>query len=110
MTSPAARTLLTFHPNPQAAKTETATVLAGTSVGFHIKVYQDPSYNNGVFHPGPAQAYMQKSDDLKTDEGDGEWFKIWYLGPDSETHWATDRATQFNFSIPETTPPGDCKS
>jgi hypothetical protein len=38
--------------------------------------------------------YMSKSDDLATDIGDGDWFKIYYLGPDSDTTWATDRATQ----------------
>ncbi|KAK3215672.1 hypothetical protein GRF29_8g703876 [Pseudopithomyces chartarum] len=89
-----------------AATTETAIVEAGSEVGFRIKEFNDPAFNNGIFHPGPAQVYMSKSEDLATDIGDGDWFKIYYLGPDSDTTWATDRATQINFTIPETTPPG----
>lgn len=43
---------------------------------------------------------MSKSEDLSTDAGDGDWFKIYYLGPDSDTTWATDRATQVRESCP----------
>jgi len=56
-------------------------------------------FNNGVFHPGPAQVYMSKSEDLSTDAGDGDWFKIYYLGPDSNTTWATDGATQVSYHL-----------
>ncbi|KAK7190675.1 hypothetical protein DPSP01_013395 [Paraphaeosphaeria sporulosa] len=117
-----------------AAKTDTATIVAGSAVGFHIKVrfhllhsrtpfriytpcgtfantsgtqeFVDPQYNNGIFHPGPAQVYMSASADPAKDDGSGDWFKIYYLGPSSNTTWATDRATQINFTIPLATPPG----
>ena len=111
-----------------ASTTETATIEAGSAVAFHVKTYNDPMFNNGIFHPGPAQVYMSKSENLETDVGDGDWFKIYYLGPDSDTTWATDRATQvcatlvfycleicvltnsqINFTIPESTPPGTCE-
>jgi hypothetical protein len=49
---------------------------------------------------------MSPSDSPTTDPGDGPWFKIYYLGPSSNTTWATNRATQINFTIPRTTPPG----
>ncbi|KAJ4299866.1 hypothetical protein N0V90_005112 [Kalmusia sp. IMI 367209] len=91
-----------------ASTTETADIEAGSDLAFHIKEFNDPQYNNGIFHPGPAQVYMSKSDDLSTDAGDGDWFKIYYLGPSSDTTWATDRQVQINFTIPETTPPGTC--
>jgi len=42
---------------------------------------------------------MSKSEDLKNDEGDGDWFKIYYLGPASDTAWATDRGTQVTFRL-----------
>lgn len=82
-----------------ASTTETATIEAGSAVAFHIKEYKDTSYNNGIFHPGPAQVYMSKSENLATDVGDGDWFKIYYLGPNSDTTWATDRATQVNMPL-----------
>lgn len=91
-----------------ASKTETATVSAGSEVGFAIKEFGDAKYNNGVFHPGPAQVYMSASADPAADPGDGEWFKIYYLGPESNTTWATDRATQvrvmFLFSLDNRSP------
>ncbi|KAF2683124.1 lytic polysaccharide monooxygenase [Lentithecium fluviatile CBS 122367] len=89
-----------------ANTTETASVVAGSEVGFHIKEFKDAEFNNGVFHSGPAQVYMSASEDLATDVGDGDWFKIYYLGPEDDTTWATAGATQINFSIPLTTPPG----
>lgn len=89
--------------------TETAQIKAGSDLAFHIKEFNDPQFNNGIFHPGPAQVFMSKSEDLDNDLGDGDWFKIYYLGPNSDTTWATDRATQINFTIPETTPPGKCE-
>jgi hypothetical protein len=63
-----------------------------------MQEFADPQFNNGIFHPGPAQVYMSKSEDLKNDEGDGDWFKIYYLGPSSDTTWATDRQTQVRSS------------
>ncbi|KAF1953988.1 hypothetical protein CC80DRAFT_568499 [Byssothecium circinans] len=53
----------------------------------------DPAYNNRVFHPRPTQVYMSKSDNLSADVGDCDWFKIYSLGPNSDTTWTTDRAT-----------------
>ncbi|CAI6303570.1 unnamed protein product [Periconia digitata] len=89
-----------------ASKTLTADILAGSEVGFAIKTYIDDSYNFGIFHPGPAQLWLSKSEDLSTDLGDGEWVKIGYQGPNSSTTWSTDRATELFFDMPESTPPG----
>jgi hypothetical protein len=49
---------------------------------------------------------MFPSSSPTTDSGAGLWFKIFYLGPSSNTTWATDCAAQINLTIPLTTPSG----
>lgn len=53
---------------------------------------------------------MSASADPSTDAGDGDWFKIYYLGPSSNTTWATDRATQVSTRLffPSPTHPIAC--
>ena len=71
-----------------AKTTSTATVLAGSLVGFRT----DPSYP--IFHPGPAQAFLAKVDGALEDTiGDHEnWYKIAYIGPVNESYWITYNA------------------
>jgi len=90
-----------------AAKTETATILAGSEVGFRIGLHISAAFRT-IGHPGPAQVYMHRTDDLVNDVGDGDWFKIAYEGPINDTFWGTWVApsTEVNFTIPATTPPG----
>lgn len=45
-------------------------------------------------------------DDLENYHGDGDWFKIAYWGPSSDTVWSSYDQKYLNFSIPKTTPPG----
>lgn len=41
------------------------------------------------YHPGPAQVWLSRApnDDLKAYHGDGDWFKVAYAGPLSNTEW-----------------------
>lgn len=110
-----------------AATTETADVLAGSEVGFRVS--WDGSGKYGTFwHPGPAQIYLSRApnDDVEHYEGDGDWFKIAYAGPINNARWQLQSEgdvgfwissllqlrrnvltiNQFNFTIPQTTPPG----
>ncbi|EAQ88640.1 hypothetical protein CHGG_05259 [Chaetomium globosum CBS 148.51] len=95
-----------------AATTETADILAGSEVGFRVSTDGNGKY--GYFwHPGPGMIYLSRApnDDLEHYRGDGDWFKIAYGGPviliahlkESEANQVN---RQFNFTIPETTPPG----
>lgn len=54
-------------------------------------------------------AYLSASPtrDLSLYQGDGDWFKIGYLGPKNDSYWLTRDQTGMNFTIPPTTPPGD---
>ncbi|GAB1316351.1 hypothetical protein MFIFM68171_06561 [Madurella fahalii] len=103
-----------------APRTEVADVLAGSEVGFRVST--DGNGNrDGVFsspggakypvfwHPGPGQIYLSKApnDDLQNYKGDGDWFKIAYAGPVDDSHWSLYyNVSDFNFTIPRTTPPG----
>jgi len=90
-----------------AANTETADVVAGSEIGFRVSWDGNGKY--GVFwHPGPAQVYLSRApnDELETYKGDGDWFKIAYGGPVGNNEWMVWGAHDFNFTIPETTPPG----
>lgn len=71
-------------------KTEIADINAGEEVGF--KTSDSPGYNGGsmlYFHEGPGSAWLSRApkDDLKSYQGDGDWFKIAYAGPKSNTEW-----------------------
>ncbi|KAH6649468.1 glycoside hydrolase [Chaetomium tenue] len=90
-----------------AAQTETADVVAGSEIGFRVSWDGNGKY--GVFwHPGPAQVYLSQAlnDELETYKGDGDWFKIAYGGPVGNNEWMVWGAHDFNFTVPETTPPG----
>ncbi|KAF2204462.1 hypothetical protein GQ43DRAFT_469035 [Delitschia confertaspora ATCC 74209] len=85
-------------------ETQTADVVAGSEVGF--AVYQGPLFNPVINHHGPAMAYLSQAfRDLETYAGDGEWFKIGYLGAADSTTWIASDAHQLNFTIPASTPP-----
>jgi hypothetical protein len=86
-----------------AKKTKTATYIAGEPISFRV----GETYGS-IFHQGPATAYLSKApnDDLENYHGDGDWFKIAYWGPSSDTMWSSYNAVQLNFTIPKTTPPG----
>jgi hypothetical protein len=86
-----------------AKKTKTADVVAGEPIAIGVGEY----YGN-IFHQGPAQAYMSRApnDDIENYHGDGDWFKIAYWGPLSDTKWSSDLQVYLNFTIPKTTPPG----
>ncbi|KAK3293882.1 glycosyl hydrolase family 61-domain-containing protein [Chaetomium fimeti] len=98
-----------------ASKTETADIIAGSEVGFRVSTDGRGTRNpeKGVYpnfwHPGPGQIYLSRApnDDLQSYKGDGDWFKIAYAGPTDDQHWSIwPKVTDFNFTIPETTPPG----
>lgn len=78
-----------FNSAPQ---TETADVLAGSEIGFRVS--WDGHGKGGVFwHPGPGQVYLSQVPEgieggLEVYHGqEGEWFKIAYGGPVSNTEW-----------------------
>lgn len=64
---------------------------------------------------GPAQVYMSLSDDVKSDDGSGEWFKIqdtlFCSDPGNEgaltDAWCTWGEPGISFTIPETIPDGE---
>jgi len=103
-----------------ASRTQTADVLAGSEVGFRVScdgygVRDGAFYPAGdnkypvFWHPGPAQVYLSRApnDDLQSYKGDGDWFKIAYAGPLDNSHWSIyPSVSEFNFTIPPTTPPG----
>lgn len=71
-----------------AGKTETADVLAGSEVGFRVSWDGNGKY--GVFwHQGPGQIYLSRApnDNLASYKGDGDWFKIAYSTPISNSEW-----------------------
>ena len=75
-----------YNPSP---KTSTADVIAGATIGFHIG--SNLPWSPRIQHPGPAQVYLAKVPNAVSVgdwNGDGEWFKIAYLGPTSDTTWA----------------------
>ncbi|KAF2020040.1 lytic polysaccharide monooxygenase [Aaosphaeria arxii CBS 175.79] len=89
--------------------TQTATVVAGSEVGFVIgRSADEPLEPYIIYHNGPGMAYMSKStvDNLDDYEGDGDWFKIAEFGPKDDTTWITRDQTGMNFTIPRRTPPG----
>ncbi|KAH7087275.1 glycoside hydrolase [Auriculariales sp. MPI-PUGE-AT-0066] len=82
----------------------TATVTAGSTVGFRI----DP----GVQHPGPFMVYMAKAPSTAASfDGSGTvWFKIYQIAPTFNSGaiaWPTDGLTQITFPIPKSLPSGD---
>lgn len=80
-------------------RTEIADVVAGEEIGFRTMSNAEVNYSGSYgffYHPGPGQVWLSRApnDDLKAYRGDGDWFKIAYAGPKSNTqwklHWETD--------------------
>ncbi|KAF2877693.1 glycosyl hydrolase family 61-domain-containing protein [Massariosphaeria phaeospora] len=87
-----------------------ADVIAGESVGFQVESYVAlmQQYDN-ITHIGPGLAYLAKKPDgidLAQWDGDGDWMKIDYKGPDTDDTWSLFGQKQYNFTIPRSTPPG----
>jgi len=93
-----------------AGKARTADVVAGQQIGFKVSEdYDNGLFSKRIFRTGPVQIYMSRppNDDLTTYSGvDGEWFKVYYLGPTDNRTWGAYMASTVNFTIPATTPPG----
>ncbi|KAF2245766.1 lytic polysaccharide monooxygenase [Trematosphaeria pertusa] len=89
---------------------ETATVLAGDDVGFHLSgPYSEGDIQPEIFHEGPGQVFLSKLPvgmDIMDYDGSGDFFKIAYAGPANSTTWSLYGQTSMNFTIPATTPPG----
>ena len=71
--------------------TETATILAGSKLGFRTWWTPQSTYN--IIHPGPAQVYLTrvpKEQNIEEIVGDElEWFKIASLAQSNDTAWIT---------------------
>ncbi|KAK3357257.1 glycoside hydrolase [Lasiosphaeria hispida] len=91
---------------------KTAEVFAGDEVGFVVGRSAmetcQPLEPHVIYHNGPGQAYLSRSTTVhvRDYEGEGDWFKISYLGATNDTWWLTRGQTGMNFTIPATTPPG----
>ena len=93
---------------------QTATIIAGDDVSFHLPgrysdSEEDRAYPPSIFHIGPGQVFLSKlpdgMNDLKDYDGKGDFFKIAYAGvKDNKFILLDDNA--MNFTIPATTPPG----
>ncbi|KAI0792333.1 glycoside hydrolase family 61 protein D [Abortiporus biennis] len=89
-----------------AGQTQTATVTAGSTVGFQA--------NGPIYHPGYLDVYMSKADPAANspEAGTGQtWFKVWEDAPtfSSSTRQLTfpsTTMTQFTFTIPSSLPSG----
>lgn len=82
-----------------AGTTKTATVAAGSELGFEIHIEGSAHYLPIPYiqHRGPAFIWLARApdDDLENFSGvDGDWFKIDYLGPVNDSTWETHRQTQ----------------
>lgn len=122
-----------YHAFESLGKTEITDVVAGEEVGFKtISSREVLGEGYSADHqeyrlPGPGSAWLSRApnDDLKSYHGDGDWFKIAYAGPKSNTEWKLYMKSsvcfircylfaliqhadslQYNFTIPKTTPPG----
>ena len=96
--------------NPQI---QTATVLAGDDIGFHLSGVFDPEDSEEymtIYHRGPAYIFLSKLPDGKSElseyDGSADWFKIGYTGAANSTNWAVEGHKSVNVTIPATTPPG----
>jgi len=89
-----------------AGETQTATVSAGSTVGFQA--------NGAIYHPGYLSVYMTPASPAANspEAGTGQtWFKVWQDAPtfDASTRQLTfpsTSMTQFTFTIPPSLPSG----
>ncbi|KAG9098425.1 hypothetical protein FRC06_006402, partial [Ceratobasidium sp. 370] len=86
--------------------TSTATVAAGSTVGFQADI--------PLSHPGPTQVYLGKVPSGQTaatwDGSGANWFKIYALGADFSTGalaWPSSNKQTFTFKIPSGVPAGN---
>jgi hypothetical protein len=92
--------------------TSTATVVAGSEVGF--KAWSGPEDNpytgyDKIIHPGPGQVYLSKVPEgvsVGDYDGSGDWFKVAYAGPKDDKEWSLYGTPEMRFNLPEKTPPG----
>ncbi|PGH04520.1 hypothetical protein AJ79_07046 [Helicocarpus griseus UAMH5409] len=93
------------YERPGRAQAQTATVAAGSKVGFVAK--------GSIYHPGPLQFYMAKvpaGQSAATWDGSGQvWFKILGQGPNfgGSLTWPSDGATRVEATIPASLPSGE---
>ncbi|KAG9048614.1 hypothetical protein FS837_012389 [Tulasnella sp. UAMH 9824] len=97
--------LMKCYETTTAAQTSTATVVAGSTVGFKA--------SNTMGHPGYFDVYMSAASPSANTESAGSgktWFKIWEWAPkwSKTTGLVFDSANivQFTFTIPKNTPNG----
>ncbi|KAF2708877.1 lytic polysaccharide monooxygenase [Pleomassaria siparia CBS 279.74] len=90
--------------------TKTATVYAGSKVGFVVgRSADEPMEPYVIYHNGPGQTYLSRSPantTLDSYTGDGEWFKMGSLGAKDDANWLTRGEVGMNFTIPRAVPPG----
>jgi len=81
------------------SSTSTATVQAGSTVGFKM--------DQAIFHPGPITVYLSKAPGKAADyDGSGPWFKIAELGATISSTAITFPASNtasYSFKIPQST-------
>jgi hypothetical protein len=84
-----------------AATTETADVLAGSEVGFRVSWDGSNSPIPTFYHTGPGQVYLSRApdDDLEHYRGDGDWFKIAYIGAVSKDDWYLYNKPEVSFRM-----------
>jgi hypothetical protein len=94
-----------------AATIETATIPAGSEVGFMVSLPLFPDDPiQYIYHEGPGQIFLSKLpegvDNLNDYDGSGDFFKIGYAGPVDSTTWVLNDKLAMNATIPKSTPPG----
>jgi hypothetical protein len=104
-------------PVNNSATIETATVLAGSEVGFMVS---EPFFEGDsiqyIYHDGPGQMFLSKLpeglhdlndyDPSNGNDGSGGFFKIGFAGPINATSWFLQDKFAMMATIPATTPPG----
>ncbi|ORY04569.1 hypothetical protein BCR34DRAFT_469656, partial [Clohesyomyces aquaticus] len=73
-------------PVHNAATIETATIVAGSSVGFMVSPpFFEGDAQQPIYHDGPGQVFLSRLSaelsDLNSYDGRGDFFKIAYAGP-----------------------------
>ncbi|KAI5788982.1 family 61 glycoside hydrolase [Peziza echinospora] len=85
------------------SNTQTATVAAGSTVGFAL--------DQAIFHIGPTIAYISKAPSLAANyDGSGTWTKIYQVPPvfsGGQMTWPSDNKSQFTFKLPQSLAPGE---